>query len=127
MLVLDFAIPGEIIGVLRLFARLIRVCIHDGSENLVLREEEKIISRRRDVARRRTSATGVVRVLGNGLEYGTEFFWDDCDNRPGIAREARSANSGTHLRTLPSARIRLTAIYSEIASCPNARVIGTIA
>ena len=72
VLVLNFAVPGGIIGVLRLLARLVRVRSRNAPENLVLREEEKVIRRRRDVARRRTSAAGVVRVLGNGLEDGTE-------------------------------------------------------
>ena len=112
--VLDFAIPGGIIGVLCLLARLVRVRSRNASENLVLREEEKVIRCRRDCARRRTSA-GVVRVLGNGLEDGTERRRNDCDNRPGIAREARTANVCTHLRARPSAGVRVTRVHNEIA------------
>ena len=72
VLVLDFAIPGGIIGVLRLFVLLVRVSVGNATENLELREEENVIRCRRDCARRRTSASGIVRVLGNGLEDGTE-------------------------------------------------------
>ena len=127
MVILDFAIPCGIIGVLRLFVLLVRVSVGNATENLELREEEKVIRRRRDCARRRTFAAGVVRVLGNGLEDGTERRRNDCDNRPGIAREARPANVCTHLRARPSAGVRLTAVHGEIAGCRNGRVIGTIA
>ena len=102
VLVLNFAVPGGIIGVLCLFARLVAICVGNAAENLELREEEKVIRCRRDVALRRTCAAGVVRVLGNGLEDGTERRRNDCDNRPGIAREARPANVCTHLRSTPS-------------------------
>ena len=85
VLVLDFAIPGRIIGVLRLFVLLVRVSVGNATENLELREEEKVIRCRRDCARRRTSAAGVVRVLGNGFEDGTERRRNDCNNRAGIA------------------------------------------
>ena len=51
VLVLDFAIPGGIIGVLRLFVLLVRVSVGNATENLELREEEKVISRRCDVIR----------------------------------------------------------------------------
>ena len=69
VLVLNFAVPGGIIGVLCLFARLVAICVGNASENLVLREEEKVIRCRRDVARRRAAAVcRIVRVLGNGLE-----------------------------------------------------------
>ena len=127
VLALDFAIPGGIIGVLCLLAHLVRVRSRNAPENLVLREEEKVIRRRRDRARRRTSAAGVVRVLGNGLEDGTERRRNDCDNRPGIAREVRPANVCTHLRARPSAGVRSTAVHGEIAGCRNGRVIGTVA
>ena len=83
VLVLNFAVPGGIIGVLCLFARLVAICVGNASENLVLREEEKVIRCRRDCARHRAFASGgVVRVLGNGLEDGTERRRNDCDNRP---------------------------------------------
>ena len=128
VLVLDFAIPSGIIGVLRLFVLLVRVSVGNATENLELREEEKVIRCRRDVARRRASAVcRIVRVLGNGLEDGTERRRNDCNNRPGIAREARPANVCTHLRALPSASVRSTAVNREIAGCRNARVIGAIA
>ena len=127
VLVLNFAVPGGIIGVLCLFARLVAICVGNASENLVLREEEKVIRCRRDCARLRTSATGVVRVLGNGLEDGTERRRNNCDNRPGIAREARPANVCTHLRARPAAGVRFTAVHGEIAGCRNVRVIFAFA
>ena len=71
VLVLDFAIPGGIIGVLRLFSRLARVRFRNATENLELREEESVIRCRRDRARGCTVPL-VVRILGNGLEDGTE-------------------------------------------------------
>ena len=40
VLVLNFAVPGGIIGVLCLLARLVAICVGNTSENLVLREEE---------------------------------------------------------------------------------------
>ena len=127
VLVLNFAVPGGIIGVLCLFARLFAICVGNASENLVLREEEKVIRCRRDCALRRTSVAGVVRVLGNGLEDGAERLRNDCDNRPGIAREARPANVFTHLRARPAAEVRSTAVHGEIAGFRNVRVIGAVA
>ena len=72
MLVLDFAIPGGIIGVLRLFVLLVPVSVGNVSEYFVVRQQKEIVRRRRDVALRRATAADVVRVLGNGLKDGTE-------------------------------------------------------
>ena len=128
VLVLDFAIPSGIISVLRLFVLLVRVSVENATENLELREEEKVIRCRRDVARRRAAAVRrIVRVLCNGLEDGTERRRNDCNNRPGIAREARPANFCTHLRAFPSSGVGSTAVHGEIAGCRNVRVIGTVA
>ena len=80
--VFDLAVPGGIIGVLCLFARLVHVSVGNATENLVLREEEKVVRCRRDCSRRCASAAGVVRVLGNGLEDGTERLRNDCNKRP---------------------------------------------
>ena len=71
MIVLDFAISCGVIGVLRLFARLVRVRVGNASENLIFREEESVIRCRRDRARG-CAVSRVVRILGNGLEDGTE-------------------------------------------------------
>lgn len=128
MLVLNFAVPGGIIGVLCLFARLVAICVGNASENLVLREEEKVIRCRCDVTRRiASSVCRIVSVLCNGLEDGTERRRNDCNNRPGIAREARPANVCTHLRARPAAGVRSTAVHGEIAGCRNVRVIGAVA
>ena len=72
VLVLDFAIPGGIIGVLCLFVFLVEICVRISSGNLELREEEKVIRCCRDVARRRVAAVcRIVGVLCNRLEDGT--------------------------------------------------------
>lgn len=69
VLVLDFAVSGLIISVLFLCVLLVLVSVGNATENLELREEEKVIRCRRDVARRRAAAVClIVRVLGNGLE-----------------------------------------------------------
>ena len=116
VLVLNFAVPGGIIGVLRLFVFLVRVSVCNTSENLKLREEEKVIRCRRDVARRRAAAVcRIVGVLSNGLEDGTKRRRNDCNNRPGIAREARPANVCTHLRAFPSAGVGVARVHNEIA------------
>lgn len=116
VLVLDFAIPGGIIGVLRLFVLLVRVSVGNATENLELREEEKVIRRRCYVARRRAAAVcRIVRVLRHGFQYCTERRRNDCNNRPGIAREARPANVCTHLRAFPPAGVGVARVHNEIA------------
>ena len=98
VLVLNFAVPGGIIGVLCLFVLLVRVSVGNSTENLELRKEEKVIRCRRDVSRRRAAAVcRIVSVLGNGLEDGTKRFRDYRNDRVRIAREARPANVFTHL------------------------------
>ena len=126
VLVLDFAIPGGIIGVLRLFVLLVRVSVGNATENLELREEEKVICGRRHRACGAAVAC-VVCVLGNGLEDGTEFCWDNSKNLAGIAREARPANVCTHLRSFPSAGVRSATVHREIAARRDGRVIGSVA
>ena len=85
MLVLDFAVPGGIIGVLRLLARLVRVCPRNTPENLKLGEEEKVIRRRCYVVRRWISAAGVVRVLRHGFQHGSERCRDGRNDRTRVA------------------------------------------
>ena len=85
VLVLDLVVSGAVIRILCLFARLVSIRVSNTSKNLELREEEKVIRCRRDCARRCTSATVVVRILGNGLEDDTERRRDDRNDRAGIA------------------------------------------
>ena len=84
VLVLDFAIPGGIIGVLRLFVLLVRVCVRNATENLKLGEEEKVIRCRRDRVRGAVHAC-VVCVLRHGFQHRAKRCWDDRNDRAGIA------------------------------------------
>ena len=127
VLILDFTIPGGIIGVLCLFARLVSIRVVNTSKNLELREDEKVIRCRRDRARGCAIIPPIVRVLGNGLEDGTKRRRNDCNHRPRIARETRPANVCTHLRARPAAGVRSTAVHGEISRRGYVRSVRAIA
>ena len=91
---------------------LVAVRVFGFPENLVLREEEKVIGRRRYRPGARVVAR-VVRVLRYALEDGTERGGNDSDNCPGVARLACAANVISHVRVLPPAGVGVARIHAE--------------
>ena len=127
MPVFDLAVSGRVVGVLLLIICLVGVRVCDIPENLVLREEEKVIGRRRyrPGARAVARVARVVRVLRNALERVTEVGGDSPHNAARRARLARAANIVSHVRVFPAAAVRVTRIHSERRRGAG-RVIGAV-
>ena len=110
--VFDLAVSGGVIGVLLLIMCLVGVRECDIPEYLVLREEKKVIGRRRYRPGARAVAR-VVRVLRNALERVTEVGGDSPHNAARGRRLARTANIIPHVRFLPPAGAGVARVHAE--------------
>lgn len=110
--VFDLAVSGGVVGVLLLIICLVAVRVCDIPENLILREEEKVIGCRGDGARGRATPV-IIRVLCNALERVTEFGGYSSHNAARGRRLARAANIIPHVRGAPPAAVRAARIHAE--------------
>ena len=124
VLVFDLAVSGGVVGVLLLIVRLVVVRVCDIPENLVLREEEKVIRGRGDGARGRATPV-IIRVLCNALERVTEFGGYSSHNAARGRRLARTTNIIPHVRVLPPAGVSSARVHAERRRGAG-RVIGAV-
>lgn len=120
--VFDPAVSGGVVCVLLLVIRLVDVGVCDIPENLVLREKEKVIGRRRYRPGARATPV-IIRVLCNALERVTEFGGDSSHNAAQGRRLARTTNIIPHVRVLPPAGVGVTRIHAERRRGANIEVL----